>query len=246
MGSGSHIARDAGDIILLDDNFRSIIDAMREGRIILANIRRMLIYLLATNAGEVMVALGALVIGMPVPLVPVQILWVNLVTDTPMVIPIGLEPGEKSTMSLKPKKPNAPILSRFMMGRVVAMALTMATLTLILYKVYSDRYGVEYGRTIAFAALVVMQWANALNARSDYQSLITRLKTVNWPFYIGLAIAITMQLLALFGPLQSVLHVSRVSLGDLYVTGLLSFAVPIIVVEIHKFIGRHFYRSPNI
>lgn len=245
MGSGSHIARDAGDIVLLNDNFKSIIDAMREGRIIISNIRRMLIYLLSTNAGEVLVALGALVIGMPVPLVPVQILWVNLVTDTPMVIPIGLEPGEKSTMKLKPKRPNAPILSTFMMSRVVLMAFTMAGLTLVLYSIYSDRYGNEYGRTIAFSALVVMQWANAFNARSDYQSLITRLKVISWPFYIGLTIAISLQLLALFGPLQTVLHVSPVALGDLYTTGLLAFVVPIIVVEIHKFIGRRFYHSPN-
>lgn len=238
MGSGSQIAKDAGDIILLDNNFKSIIDAMREGRIIFANIRRMLLYLLSTNAGEVMVALGALVIGVPVPLVAVQILWVNLVTDTPMVIPIGLEPGEKTVMKHKPAAPNAPILSSYIISRMLLMAFTMAALTLTMYVVFRNEYGTDYGRTIAFSALVVMQWANAFNARSDYQSIITRLKTISWPFYIGLTIAVSAQMLALFGPLQDALHVSPVALGDLFTTGMIAFIIPIVVVEIHKFVGR--------
>ena len=114
MGSGSHIAKDAGDIILLNDNFKTIIDAMREGRTIIANIRRMLFYLLSTNTGELITMLGALLIGIKTPLEPVQILWVNLVTDTSMVIPLGLEPGEKQAMNRPPERPDAPILSRQM------------------------------------------------------------------------------------------------------------------------------------
>jgi len=246
MGSGSSVARDAGDIILLDDSFRSIISAMREGRIIIANIRRMLLYLLSTNAGEVLTALGALVIGMPVPLVAVQILWVNLVTDTPMVVPIGLEPGEKNVMTLRPKRPDAPILSIFMLSRIVLVALTMAGLTLALYAHFSHRYGEDYGRTIAFSVLVVTQWANALNARSDYQSLLGRLKTRNLPFAFGLTIAIILQALAIFGPLRGALHVAPIAIGDLYTTTLIAFCVPIIVVEIHKFIGRRYYHSPHL
>src|SRR5690606_22198793 len=109
---------EAGDIILLDNNFRSIIDAIHEGRTIYANIKRMVAYLLSTNAGEVLVAIGSLIIGIPVPLVSVQILWVNLVTDTCMVIPIGLEPGEKRNMLNKPQRPNAPLFSKFMLSRI--------------------------------------------------------------------------------------------------------------------------------
>jgi Ca2+-transporting ATPase len=206
----------------------------------------MLIYLLSTNAGEVMVAIGALLIGVPIPLVPVQILWVNLVTDSAMVIPIGLEPGEKTVMSHKPKRPDAPILSKYMIGRMALMAITMAALTLTIYVVFKNMYGTDYGRTIAFSALVVMQWANAFNARSDYQSLVGRLKVVNRPFLVGLTIAITLQLLALFGPLQTVLHIHPVGIGDLFVTSLIAFIAPIVVVEIHKFIGRRFYVSPNL
>lgn len=237
MGSGAGIAKDAGDIILLDDNFKSIVDAMREGRVIFANVRRMLFYLLSTNTGEVITMIGALVIGMPVPLVPVQILWINLVTDTSMVIPLGLEPGEKKNMTQKPKAPNAPILGRFLIWRMVLVALTMAALTLSLYAIFSAQYGHDYGRTIAFCSLVVMQWANAFCSRSDDESLFVRLRTLNGKFYIGLAIGVTLQAMAVFGPLGPLLHVTPVAIGDLVVTGAIAFTVPIVVSELHKLLG---------
>lgn len=245
MGSGAQIAKDASDIILIDNNFKSIVDAMKEGRTIFANVRRMLYYLLSTNAGEVLTMIGALIIGLPVPLAPVQILWVNLVTDTALVIPLGLEPGEKTNMTRKPQKPSTPILSKFLISRMVMVALTMAMLTLSMYAFYSSKYGHAYGQTIAFGALVVMQWANALCTRSEDESIFTRLKVINGKFYAGLIIAITFQMLALFGPLGGLLHIVPVGIGDLVVTGTLAFAIPILFVEIHKFIGRRFYGRGN-
>ncbi|HET8884611.1 MAG TPA: cation-transporting P-type ATPase [Candidatus Saccharimonadales bacterium] len=243
MGSGSQIAKDAGDIILLDDNFRSIIDAMREGRTIIANIRRMLFYLLSTSAGEVMAMLGAMMMGLPIPILPVQILWINLVTDTSMVIPLGLEPGEKNNMTQKPKPPNAPILSKLIIVRMILIAFSMAATALILYVTFSAQYGQDYARTIAFSALVVMQWSNAFNARSEYESIFTRIRVFNGKFYIGLTIAVTLQALAVFGPLQDLLHIHTVSIGDLMFTGAIAFVVPIIVCEIHKYFSRHLVRK---
>jgi Ca2+-transporting ATPase len=243
MGSGSQIAKDAGDIILLNNDFAGIVRAMREGRIIFSNIRRMLTYLLATNIGEVATTVGALILGMPMPLAPIQILWINLVTDTTMVIPLGLEPGEKSVMKRKPIDPKAPILGKYIISRIILMAVSMATLSLILYSIYSQQYGTAYGQTIVFVALVAMQWANAFNARSTYDSLFTRLKVWHGPFWAGITIAVTMQALALFGPLKDALHVNPVALGDIFIATLIAFAVTIIPVEIHKWVGRHFLRS---
>lgn len=244
MGSGSQIAKDAGDIILLDNNFRSIIEAMREGRIIYSNIRRMLVYLLSTNAGEVMIAIGALLIGLPMALVPVQILWVNLVTHTLLVIPIGLEPGEKTIMKHKPKRPEAPILNKYMLTRMGIIAIVMATVVLTTYVLFSNTHTTDYARTLAFSTLVIMQWANAFNVRSDYQSAISRLRVMNKLFYVGLLVAITMQLLAMFGPLQEALHVDNsVLIRDILVTGIIAFIAPIAAVEIHKFIGRRRIQS---
>lgn len=243
MGSGAQIAKDAGDIILLDDNFKSIIDAMKEGRIIFANIRRMLYYLLATNTGEVITILGSLILGLPIPLAPVQILWINLATDTALVIPLGLEPGEKDIMKQKPKSPNAPILNKYIISRMILVAISMAAVTIPLYVIFSNRYGHAYGQTIAFSALVIIQWANAFNARSDSQSMFGRLKAINTKFYVGLAIAVVLQTLAIFGPLQSILHLTPVAIGDLILTGIIAFTVPIVIVEIHKYLGRRFNKT---
>jgi Ca2+-transporting ATPase len=238
MGSGASIAKEAGDIILLDDNFKSIVDAMREGRTIFANIRRMLFYLLSTNAGEVITVLGALVIGMPPPLAPVQILWVNLVTDTSMVIPLGLEPGEKTAMQQKPKEPNAPILTPFMISRMIIVAISMAIITLVLYITYRTSHGLGYAQTIAFNALVVMQWASAFSARSDQESLWSRIRVFSPAFYIGLGVAVMLQFLVLFGPLGDVFHVTHVFMPDVIFSSALSFGIIIVLMETHKFIGR--------
>lgn len=245
MGSGSQIAKDAGDIVLLNDDFSSIVHAMREGRIIFANIRRMLVYLLSTNMGEVLTTIGALIIGMPAPLAPVQILWMNLVTDTTMVIPLGLEPGEKNVMKQKPVSPKAPILSIFMITRIFFVALVMAGTALGLYAYFTALYGEAYGKTIAFTAMVVIQWANAFSARSMYESTFSRIRTWNGAFWGGFAIAVTMQCLALFGPFQEVLYITPVALADIILVSVLSFTIAILAVELHKYIGRRLVRTGN-
>lgn len=238
MGSGASIAKDAGDIILLDDNFKSIVDAMREGRIIFANIRRMLLYLLSTNASEVLVVLTALVVGIPVPLLPVQLLWINLATDTPLVIPLGLEPGEKNTMKLPPNTPRSPLLTPFLISRMILIAIGMAGVTLVLYVLFSTQHNQAYASTVAFNALVAMQWANAFCSRSDSESIFTRITVLNKAFYSGLAIAIGLHFLAIFSPLSELLHVATVGIGDLIFSGLIGLGTPIVISELHKYIGR--------
>jgi Ca2+-transporting ATPase len=238
MGSGSQIAKDAGDIILLDDNFASIVRAMREGRIVFANIRRMLYYLLSTNIGEVITSVGALVIGMPPPLAAVQILWINLVTDTTMVIPLGLEPGGKSSMKQKPVKPDAPILNRYMISRVILVALSMAAIALGIYAYFIQTHGTAYASTVVFVALVAIQWANAINARSTYQSAFTRIFVKHHAFWVGLIISISLQWFALFGPLQEMLGIHPIALSDMLIASLGAFVAIILIAEAHKLVGR--------
>ncbi len=238
MGSGSQIAKDAGDIILLNDNFASIVRAMREGRIVFANIRRMLFYLLSTNIGEVITSVGALAIGLPMPLQPAQILWINLVTDTTMVIPLGLEPGGKSAMKQRPVKPDAPILDRYMISRIVLVALSMAGIALGLYAYFMATRGEDYAHTIVFVALVAIQWANAINARSTYQSAFTRIFVKHRIFWVGLIVSISLQWFALFGPLQEMLNIKPIPILDMFTVAIAAFLAIILVVEVHKFIGR--------
>jgi ATPase, P-type (transporting), HAD superfamily, subfamily IC len=234
MGSGSEIARNAGGIVLLDDNFGSIVSAMREGRVIIANIRRMLAYLLATNAGEALTMIGALLIGSSVPLLPVQILWVNLVTDSMLVIPLGLEEAESNVMRKKPESPDSPILDRNAIVRMVIVAITIAAITLTVYTYYTGKLGEAMAGSLAFMALVVTQLACACNARSNYQSFFVRMRTHNVKFYVGMIVAIFLQCLVFFGPLHDILHVVDVPLDSLAIVCVWSFVIPLAVVELHK------------
>lgn len=234
MGDGPAIVQDAGDIVLLDNNFKNIIEAMREGRVILANIRRMLVYLLATNAGEVLTMIGALIFGGEQLLYPVQILWINLVTDSLMVIPIGLEPPEKHYLKRKPEPKDAPILSTYLITRMLIISITMAIITLSTYFIANQFLSHEQSNTLAFIALVVMQWTNAFTVRGIHESAFSRLKIKNNSFIFSLILAIFLQSLAVFGPLGSLLHVTEVPILVLIIVVVISFIVPFVTVELHK------------
>ena len=114
----------------------------------------------------------------------------------------------------------------------------MGIIVLVMYAIFSHLYDTAYGRTIAFTSLVVVQWANAFNARSMRESIFSRFKVPSKVFYIGLVISIAVQWLAIFGPLQSVLHVQPVAISDLIITSVITFVLMILVVELHKLIVR--------
>lgn len=242
MGSGAHIAKDAGDIILLNDNFKTIIDTVHEGRTILSNIRRMLIYLLATNTGEVLTTIGALLLAVPIPLLPIQILWINLVTDSLLVIPLGLEPGERRSMLRRPQPVDAPLINSHQIARIILIAVTMAALTLTLYLYYASYYSTDYARTVAFSSLVVMQWASAFALRSGDELAHTYLRVHNKNFYASLAVAVTLQVVVLFGPLGPALHMARVAPIDYLITSIIAFIVPFALIELHKHASLHHTR----
>lgn len=238
MAAGSDIAKDAGDIILLDNNFASIVRAISEGRIIYDNIRKMLFYLLATTLGEVLTIIGALLVGLPLPVTAIMILWVNLVTDTALVIPLGLEPPEAGHMNRPPRHPKAPILDRLILTRIVLVGLAMSTsiLGVFAFLVHAG-YSHEYAQTIAFAMLVFAQWVNAFNARSEEQSLIKRLFQPNYKLLVGLALAATAQALAMFGPLKEIFGVRSVDSGHLLSGLAITGAAVYLTVEIHKLVN---------
>ncbi|MBR2695543.1 cation-transporting P-type ATPase [Candidatus Saccharibacteria bacterium] len=234
MGDSPSIVQDAGDIVLLDNNFANIVSAMKEGRVILANIRRMLIYLLATNAGEVLATLGALFISGSQLLLPIQILWINMVTDSLMVIPIGLEPPEHAFMSQKPEAKDAPILSKILVHRMIICAITMAAVGLGTYYFALARFSHDEANTLAFTAMVVIQWSNAFCVRGTYESAFKRLKVKNILFILALILAVTLQALVLFGPLSIFAKTVPVDPLALGITALIAFVVPIAITELHK------------
>lgn len=239
MGSGSDIAKDAGGIVLLDDNFATIVKAIAEGRKIFNNIRRMLFYLLSTSLGEVLTMIGALLFGLPLPVTAIQILWINLVTDTAMVLPLGLEPEEGMAMKRSPRRPNDPLMSRMLLSRIGIIGLTVAIVTLTaVFILEGQGYDTAYIQTVAFLMIIVAQWMNAFNARSELRSSFSRIGKKNYGMVVGLIIAISLQMLVMFGPLMEVFGVRAVPITTLLISSGVMAAAILAVSECHKLIVR--------
>lgn len=235
MGDSPSIVQDAGDIILLDNNFKNIIEAIRESRTVLANIRRMLGYLLATNAGEALTMVTALLLFGSQMLTPIQILWVNLATDSLLVIPLGLEPPEPKVLRRRPESKDAAILPANMILRMIIIAVMMAAITVGTYSVANfTLHSAEQANTLAFTALVVMQWSSALAARGTYESVWQRLKVRHTSFMWALVFAVALQVVVIFTPLKVVVGVVTVPALALVLTSLAAFFIPLIVIETYK------------
>lgn len=235
MGDSSPIVQDAGDIVLLDNNFKNITEAIEESRTVLANIRRMLGYLLATNAGEALTMVGALIFFGDQMLTPIQILWINLVTDSLMVIPIGLEPPEAGILRQKPEPKDAPILPWYLIVRMVIIALIMSTITLSTYFIAKLALGsTAQANTLAFTSLVVMQWSSALSARGTFESAWQRLKIRHRGFHLAMLGAVLLQVAALFSPLSVFVDTVSVPWIALLIVALVSFILPLIIIELYK------------
>ncbi|MNX61855.1 putative cation-transporting ATPase F [compost metagenome] len=216
-GAGTEVAKGAADMVLADDNFASIVAAVEEGRTIADNLRKVLHYLLSTTSAEILTISAAVAIGLPLPLLAPQILWINLVTDGVLDKTLALERPESCQMRLPPRAPGAPLVDRPMIRRMVAAALVMATGTLVLFAWELARGGaLERARTMAFVTMVAFQWFSAFVFRSIEQPL-SRLGLFSNPWMVlGLAIAVALQLLTLyFPPLQAVLGTVPLSLGEL-------------------------------
>jgi Ca2+-transporting ATPase len=197
---GTDVAREASDMVLTDDNFASIVSAVEEGRVIFSNIRRSIFFLLSTNMGELFTWTASLLAGIPLPVVAVQILWINLVTDGVCTIPLGIEPKHSNVLEESPRRPKTGIVYGGMLLRIAFVAIFMALGTFLLFKWELPRVGLEEARTIAFSVSVVFQLFNALNARSDQQSLFRLgLFSNNW-LLGGIGLAILLQVMVVYLP----------------------------------------------
>ena len=196
--AGTEVARNSSDMILTDDNFASIVSAVEEGRVIFNNLRRVIFYLLATNMGEVLTLITTLVLGLPLPLSAVMILWINLITDGACVIPLGLEPRHRDVLSQPPRDPDSPILDASMLKRMALLAIIMAAGTIIAFIFDLENNGLEKARIMAFTTLAAFQWLKAFSARSRSQSIFNLGPFSNRWLDAGVAAAIVLQLLAVY------------------------------------------------
>lgn len=240
--TGTDVARDAAEMVLLDDNFATIVNAVQEGRRIYDNIRKFLRYTMTSNAGEVGVMLAAPLLGMPLPLLPLQILWVNLVTDGLPGLALSLEPVEKDAMRRPPHAPNAPILDKTMAWDILWIGALMSAVSLGAGYAYwragpTEVYDASWG-TIVFTVLTLSQLGNALAIRSRRESFFTLGVFTNWPLLVTIVVTVGLQLAVVYTPpLQTVFKTQPLGVRDLSICLALSTIV-FCGVEVSKWVGR--------
>ena len=204
-------------MILTDDNFRSIVSAVEEGRVIFENIRKVVKYLISTNAGEILTILTALLILTLDTLIftPVQILWVNLVTDGLLVVNLAMEPKEEDVMDQPPRRPGENIIDRNILKNVVFVAIFMAAGTLWIYTRELNGLDLMRAQTLGFTTMAMFQIFNALNCRSRSKSIFRLGLFTNRYLISAIAVSIALQMLATVLPfLQVALGTVALSVSD--------------------------------
>lgn len=232
MGSGTDIAKDAADLILLDNSFATIVAAIREGRVIRDNVRRVILFLLSTNAAEVTIFLGSLVLGLPLPLLPAQILWINLVTDGTSDIALSLEKAERHVMKRPPEDPKAPLISHRLYAHLAfsGIILTIATLALYWYLLRVSQAVLPYAQTMAFSFLAVSSLLSVWSFRSLSESIAKRGLTQNIFVPISAAGSFGLHLLAIYVPsFQKFFQTVPLSLRDWFLIGGLGMATTLLI-----------------
>ena len=239
---GTEVAKEAADIVLLDDNFGSIISAVEEGRGIYLSIQKVILYLFSTSAGEAVTIVGALLLGLPLPLLAAQIIWLNLVTDGFLDVALAMEPHDKGMLKAKFKRPPKYMVDGAMTRRIVLVALVMAIGTLYLFKDYVGD-DMQKAWTIALTTLAAFQWFNAWNCRSDTHSIFSMDFFSNTYLLGATAIVVALQFLAVYHPLlQRILHTVPLSFSE-WVMIIIVATTIIIAEEIRKFTYR--WRTGN-
>jgi len=236
-GIGTEVAKEAADIILLDDNFGSIVAAIEEGRSIYKTIKKVILYLFSTGLGEVLTIAGALVIGLPLPVSPTQIIWLNFVTDGFLVVALGMEPKEHGLIQAKFNRRAKNLVDWLMAKRILVMGATMMIGTLALFNLYLS-IAPEKAWTISMTTLAIFQWFNAWNSRSETRSVFNMNPFSNLYLVVALLIVVSLQLLAVYAPsMQILLRTVPLSARE-WIICLVTASTIIIVEEVRKIFAR--------
>ncbi|MEM3881532.1 MAG: HAD-IC family P-type ATPase, partial [Candidatus Bathyarchaeia archaeon] len=236
--TGTDVTKETADMVLTDDNFASIVNAVEEGRVVFENIRKVVKYLVSTNTGEIITVIAALVLlpGVPLIFTPVQILWVNLVTDGLLDKFLAMEPKEKGVMEQPPRKPKERIINRDIMLNIAYVGVFMAIGTLWMFITGYNSGGLQKAQTFAFTTIAMFQVFNALNCRSRTTSVFKLGLTTNKYLLGGIAASVSLQVLAtLLPPLQTALGTISLSPVDWLLIILVSSSV-LFADEIRKLV----------
>jgi Ca2+-transporting ATPase len=243
---GTEVAQETADMVITDDNFATIVGAVEQGRIIYANIIRFIHYLFSCNLSEIVTVFVAIVIGWPLPLVALQVLWLNVITDVFPALALALEPSAPDIMKRPPRNPKEGLLTPRFVALIVWQGLLLSGMTLLAFAVGLGRYGSEADErgatTMAFMTLALAQVFHAFNSRSQRRSAFSRLFTNAWLWAAVLG-CIMLQLAAVSVPLlQRVLHTHAPALVDWAVIIACSVA-PLAVAELMKLTNRTCWKN---
>ncbi len=235
--TGTDVSKEAADMVLLDDNFASIVAAVEEGRVIYDNIRKFIRYILATNSGEIWLMLVTPLFGMPLPLLPVQILWMNLVTDGLPALALGVEPPESDAMRRPPRPPGESMFARGMGRQIIWVGMLMGFLSLAIGYGYWNAHNSTW-QTMVFTTLTLSQMANVMAIRSERRSLFEIGLKSNLPLLGAVGLTVVLQLALIYVPfLQPIFKTVALPVPDL----LLAFVASSVIfwaVELEKWFLR--------
>ncbi len=236
---GTQVAKEAAAMVITDDNLGTIIGAVEQGRVVYANILRFVHYLFSCNLAEILVVFTALMIGWPLPLAALQILWLNMITDVFPAMALALEPSNPDAMRRPPRDPREPLVTPRFVGLIAWQGALLAGVTLLVFALGMRWYGaagpgLRHASTMGFMTLALVQVFHTFNARSQHGSAFTaRLLTNGW-LWAAIATCLLLQVAAVYVPiLQAVLHTTPLTVADWGVVLGLSLA-PVGVVELVK------------
>lgn len=235
---GTEVAKEASDIILMDDDFGSIVSAVEEGRNIYKTIKKVILYLFSTNLGEVLTITGAILLGFPLPILPAQIIWLNFVTDGFLDVALAMEPKEEGLLRGNFERPKKYLFDKLMTRRMLFMAAPMAMGALFLFNGHF-KTDITKAWTISLTVLAVFQWFNAWNCRHESKSIFQMNPFSNKWLMAATATIICLQLLAIYNPfMQQFLRTAPLKLSEWLV--IIPVAASIVLIEEAR---KFFYRS---
>jgi Ca2+-transporting ATPase len=238
--TGTDVTKEVSDMVVTDDNFASIVAAVEEGRGIYDNIKKFIHFLLSCNSGEILVMFAASLIGLPVPLLPIQILWVNLVTDGLPALALGVEPVDPRIMSRPPRRPGEPVITRDRGWLMAFQGLFIAfcTLSAFVYVLSAEGEGIGRARTVALAVLTCSELFHSFSCRSQMESFFTLGLFSNPGLVVANVGSFLLQLAIIYAPFfQPIFKTQPLSLTDLGVILVFS-SLPFWVMEAVKAVNR--------
>ncbi len=259
MGSGTEVAKEASHIVLMDDNFATIVRAVRRGRVVLHNLRHILLYILATSFGGVLTIGASVFLGLPLPVLPAQLLWINLVTDGTSTFPLAFEKEHGNVMAFPPRKKGVPLITGDIIRRIVIAGIIMMIGTMGIYMGYAEAYNIDLFaggltdadlgklRTLAFTTLAFFQIWNVQNSRSLDRSLFFKLPypgkekldrvspSKNIILLLVMLLAMALQVSAVAFPfMNDLLRTTPLSMSEWTLAVGIPFSI-IIIIELIKF-----------